>query len=118
MARAGTAVARHKRKKKIMARAKGYRAGRHKLYRTAKEAVMRAGRYAFAGRKIKKRDYRALWITRISAALQGKGINYSKFIYGLKKASVDTNRKVISELAISDRVAFDKLVEIAKSNQK
>lgn len=117
MPRAQTGVARHKRKKKIMKAAKGYRAGRHKLYRTAKEAVMRAGRYAFAGRKIKKRDFRSLWIIRINAALEDRGINYSKFIYGLKKANVQTNRKVISELAIHDTIAFDQLVEIAKANQ-
>ena len=117
MPRAGSVHARHKKQKKVLKAAKGYRAGRHKLYRSAKEAAMRAGKYAFAGRRIKKRDYRSLWITRINAALDDKDISYSRFIYGLKKAKVDLNRKALSELAIADTTAFNKLVELAIANQ-
>lgn len=116
MPRVKSGVARHKKQKRVLRAAKGYRGGRSKLYRTAKEALMRAGRFGFFGRKQKKRDYRALWITRISAALMGRGINYSRFINGLKKANVLANRKAISELAIHDPKAFDELVAVARKH--
>lgn len=117
MPRARSGVPRHHRKLRVMKAAKGYRGGRSKLWRTAKEAVARAGRFGFFGRKNKKRDYRALWIVRISAALTDKEINYSRFINGLKKAKVELNRKCISELAINDGKAFDELVAVAKQHQ-
>lgn len=81
----------------------------------AKQAVMKSGNYAFAGRKLKKRDFRALWITRISAQAKVNGINYSQFMYGLKKAGIDLNRKMLAELAVSDKDAFAALVEKAKA---
>lgn len=118
MPRVRSGAARHRKQKKILKAARGYRGGKSKLYRTAKEALMRAGRFGFFGRRQKKRDYRALWITRISAALMDKGINYSRFINGLKKANVLTNRKAISELAIHDTKAFDELVRMARQHAK
>lgn len=105
---------RKQRNKKILKLARGYRGGRSKLTRTAKEAVMRAGRYAYFGRKIKKRDYRGMWIIRINAACEMRGIAYHRFINGLRKAKVDLNRKALAELALSDPKAFDELVETAK----
>lgn len=111
----GGARARRKHKK-IVKLAKGYRGTRSKTFRRAKEAVIRAGEHAFAGRKQRRRDLRRLWITRINAALDGHDINYSRFIKGLKDAKVDLNRKVLSEMAINDPEAFKKVVEIAKTN--
>jgi large subunit ribosomal protein L20 len=105
---------RKQRIKKILKRAKGYRAGRSKLHRTAREAVMRAGRYAYFGRKIKKRDYRGMWIVRINAACDSRSIPYHRFINGLRKAGVELNRKALAELALSEPKAFDDLVETAK----
>lgn len=110
--RISSGPARRKRIKKILKRAKGYR--RHKLYRAAKETVMRAQAYGFGGRRIKKRDYRSMWIVRINAACESRGISYSRFMNGLKKAKVDVNRKWLSEIAISDAKAFDQFVETAK----
>jgi large subunit ribosomal protein L20 len=105
---------RKRRIKKILKRARGFRAGRHKLQRAAREGVMRAGRYAYFGRKIKKRDYRAMWIIRINAACDQRGIPYHRFINGLRKAGVELNRKALAELALSEPKAFDELVETAK----
>jgi len=105
---------RKQRNKKILKLARGYRGGRSKLTRTAKEAVMRAGQYAYFGRKIKKRDYRGMWIIRINAACETRGIPYHRFINGLRKAKVEINRKALSELALSEPKAFDELVETAK----
>src|SRR5688572_20775354 len=95
--------------------AKGYWGGRHKLWRTASETLLRAWAYSTAHRKLKKRDFRALWITRISAACTMRGYHYSQFIDGLNKAGITLNRKQLSELAIHDPVAFDQLVEEAKN---
>lgn len=106
--------ARHQRKKKVLRRVRGQYGARHRLYRTALEARKRSDKYGFFGRKQKKRDYRALWILRINAALDDKGMSYSRFMYGLKKASVQLNRKALSELAIHDPAAFVELVETAK----
>lgn len=104
-----------KRRNKILAMAKGYRGGQSKLFRTATEKVNRALQFAFRDRRVKKRDFRALWIVRIGSATKMNGLSYSKFISGLKKAGVTLDRKVLSELAISDPQAFTKIVELAKS---
>ena len=101
-----------------MARIKGAmatRKRRKRLFKTAKQAVMKSGQYAYIGRKQKKRDFRRLWITRISAACKANGTNYSTFMNGLKKAGIDLNRKMLSEIAISDPTAFTSLVESAKA---
>ena len=105
---------RKRRIKKILRRSKGFRGGRGNLQRAAREAVMRAGRYAYFGRKNKKRDYRGMWIIRINAACELRGISYSRFMNGLRKAAVDLNRKALAELALSEPKAFDELVETAK----
>ena len=95
--------------------AKGYYGSKSKQYRAAKEQVARSLRYAYIGRKLRKRDFRSLWITRINAAARINGMSYSKFINGLKKAGIDLNRKVLADLAVNDAAAFAKLVEIAKN---
>ena len=100
--------------RKMLRRAKGFRAGRSKLNRAGREAVMRAGQYGYFGRKNKKRDYRALWIVRINAACEQRDLPYHRFINGLKKAGVDLNRKALAELALSEPKAFDELVETAR----
>ena len=115
MARVKGALNTRKHHKKVLKLAKGYRGGKSKLYRTANQAVMKSMSYAYVGRKLKKRDFRRLWITRISAACKMNGINYSKFMNGLKKANVEINRKMLSEIAINDAAAFAKLVETAKA---
>ena len=115
MARVKGALNTRKHHKKVLKLAKGYRGGKSKLYRTANQAVMKSMTYAYVGRKLKKRDFRRLWITRISAACKMNGINYSRFMNGLKKANVDINRKMLSEIAINDAAAFTQLVETAKA---
>ena len=105
---------RKQRIKKILRRAKGFRAGRSKLHRAGMEAVMRAGQYAYFGRKNKKRDYRGMWIVRINAACDLRGIPYHRFMNGLRLAKVELNRKALAELALSEPKAFDELVETAK----
>ena len=100
--------------RKNLRRAKGFRAGRSKLRRAGMEAVMRAGQYGYFGRKNKKRDYRGMWIVRINAACDMRGIPYHRFINGLRVAKVDLNRKALAELALSEPKAFDELVETAK----
>jgi len=115
MARVKGAMMTRKRRKKVLKLAKGYYGSKSKLFKTAKEAVMKSGQYAYIGRKQKKRDFRALWITRISAACRANGINYSTFMNGLKKAEITLNRKMISEIAIHDEAAFKELVEKAKA---
>lgn len=115
MAHVKGAMMTRKRRKKTLKLAKGYFGAKSKLFRTAKEAVMKSGQYAYIGRKQKKRDFRRLWITRISAACKMNGINYSTFMNGLKKAGVTLNRKMLSEIAIADPAAFTKLVEQAKA---
>ena len=96
--------------------AKGYRGAKSKLFRTAKEAVMKSLTYAYIGRKQKKRNFRQLWIARISAQAKMNGINYSRFMNGLKKAGIEMNRKMLAEIAVSDKEAFAALVEKAKEN--
>ena len=115
MARVKGAMMTRKRRKKVLNLAKGNFGGKRKLFRTAKEAVMKSGNYAYIGRKQKKRDFRRLWITRISAACRINGVNYSTFMNGLKKAGIELNRKMLSELAINDPKAFANLVEKAKA---
>lgn len=115
MARIKGAIVTRKRRKKVLKLAKGYFGGKSKLFRTAKQAVMKSGQYAYIGRKQKKRNFRRLWITRISAACQANGMNYSTFMNGLKKSGIMLNRKMLSEIAVSDAAAFTSLVNTAKS---
>ena len=115
MARIKGAMATRKRRKKVLKAAKGYFGGKHRLFKTAKQAVMKSGQYAYIGRKQKKRDFRRIWITRISAACKANGTNYSTFMNGLKKSGIEMNRKMLSEIAISDPTAFTALVESAKA---
>ena len=114
MARVKGALATRKRRKKILKLAKGYWGAKSKHFKMAKEAVMKSGNYAYIGRRQKKRDFRRLWITRINAACRMNGITYSAFINGLKKANINLNRKMLSEIAINDPKAFTELVEVAK----
>jgi large subunit ribosomal protein L20 len=116
MPRAKAGAARHRRKVKLFREAKGYRGGRSKLYRTAKEAVARAKSNAHRDRRRRKRDFRTLWVVRITAACSMRGIAYSRFIFGLKQANVVINRKMLSELAIHDPAGFDAIVEIAREH--
>lgn len=105
----------HQRHKKYLKMAKGFRAGRSKLFRTAREAVEKSLCYAYRDRRLKKRDFRRLWIIRINAAARQHGISYSRFINGLKTSGVELNRKVLSDLAVNDKAGFAKLAEMAKS---
>ena len=107
-----------KKRRKILKLAKGYFGGRSKRYRVARQAVMKSGVYSFVGRKAKKRDFRSLWIARINAACRMNGLSYSKFMFGLKKAGIELNRKVLAEIAVSDAKAFTALTEQAKNNLK
>jgi large subunit ribosomal protein L20 len=116
MARVKRAINAKKKHKKILKQAKGYFGAKSKLFRPANQAVMKSLNYAFIGRKQRKRDFRKLWIARINAAARLNGMSYSKFINGLKKANIEVNRKMLSEMAIHDSDGFAKLVEIAKGN--
>lgn len=116
MPRAVDGTRRHDRRKKILKSAKGYWGRRSKLFRTAKDAVAKAGAYAYRDRKARKRDFRRLWIARISAAVRNEGITYSSFMNGLKKAGIDLNRKALSNLAVEDPKAFSAIVETAKKS--
>ncbi len=115
MARVKGALATRKRRKKVLKLAKGYWGSKSRHFKMAKQAVKKSGNYAYIGRKHRKRDFRRLWITRISAACRMNGINYSTFMNGLKKAEVMLNRKMLSEIAIADEKAFTALVEKAKA---
>ena len=115
MARVKRAKNSRKNHKKVLKLAKGYYGGKSKLFKTANESVIRALRNAYVGRKNKKRDFRSLWIARINAAARMNGLSYSKFMYGLKVAGVEINRKILSEMAINDAEGFAKLAELAKS---
>ena len=114
MARIKGAMMTRKRRNKVMKMAKGYWGSKSKHFRVANQAVMKSLTYAYTGRRLKKRDFRSLWITRISAACKLNGMNYSTFMHGLKAAGIEINRKMLSEIAISDAAAFTKLTEIAK----
>ena len=115
MARIKGAMMTRKRRNKVLGMAKGYWGSKSRHYKMANQAVMKSLRYAYIGRKQRKRDFRQLWITRISAACKLNGINYSRFMYGLKKAGIEMNRKMLSETAINDPAAFTALVEKAKA---
>ncbi|MBQ2697007.1 MAG: 50S ribosomal protein L20 [Clostridia bacterium] len=116
MARVKGALNTRKRHKRVLKLAKGYRGGKSKLFRTAKQAVMKSLSYAYVGRKQKKRDFRRLWIARISAQAKMNGMNYSTFMNGLKKAGIEMNRKMLAEIAVSDKEAFASLVAKAKAS--
>ena len=118
MARIKGAMATRKRRNKTLKLAKGYWGGKSKLFKTAKEAVMKSGQYAYVGRRLKKRNFRQLWITRISAGCKMNGMNYSTFMNGLKKAGVTLNRKMLAEIAANDAAAFTALCEKAKEALK
>ena len=115
MARVKGAMMTRKRRNKVLKLAKGYWGGKSKLFKTAKEAVMKSGQYAYIGRKHKKRDFRSLWITRISAGAKMNGMNYSTLMNGLKKAGIALNRKMLSEIAIHDANAFTAICDKAKA---
>lgn len=115
MARVKRGVIAGRRHKKVLAKAKGYYNARRKIYRVAKQAVIKAGQYAYAGRRIKKRDYRALWVQRINAGARACGLSYSRLINGLKKAGIEIDRKVLADLAVQDMAAFEKVAEQAKA---
>ena len=117
MGRATYGAARHRRKRRILRAAKGLRGAPGKRYRLAKEAVVRAGINAYRDRRRRKRDFRALWITRLTAACRMRGISYSRFIYGIMAADVELNRKMLSEIAIHSPADFDALVELASKHQ-
>ncbi len=119
MARVKGALATRKRRKKTLKLAKGYFGAKSKLFKTAKEAVMKSGNYAYIGRRQKKRDFRRLWITRISAACKLNGINYSQFMNGLNKAGITINRKMLADLAVNDAAGFTTLVKaVVKALEK
>ena len=115
MARIKGALATHKRRKSILKAANGYWGAKSKHFKMAKQQVLKSGNYAFTGRKLKKRDFRRLWITRISAEAKNNGMNYSTFMNGLKLANITLNRKMLSELAVSDKKAFAELCDKAKA---
>lgn len=115
MARVKGATMTRKRRNKVLKAARGYWGAKSKHFKMAKQAVMKSGNYAFAGRKIRKRDFRRLWITRISAEAKVNGMNYSTFMHGLKIAGVTLNRKMLAELAVNDKEVFSQLAEQAKS---
>ena len=115
MARVKGAMMTRKRRKSVLKAAKGYWGAKSKHFKMAKQAVLKSGNYAFAGRKMKKRDFRSLWIARISAEARVCGINYSQLMHGLKLASIDLNRKMLAEIAVADKAAFAAIVERAKA---
>lgn len=116
MPRAKRGVIAHARHKKILKLAKGYRGRRKNVYRIAKQAVMKASQYAYRDRRQRKRQFRALWIVRINAAARECGLSYSLFMNGLKKAGVDLDRKILADLAVFDKVAFERIVDRAKAS--
>ena len=116
MARVKRGVQAKARHKKVLKQAKGFRGARSRTYKVAKQAVMRAGQYAYRDRRVKKRMFRSLWIVRINAAARDNGLTYSQLIAGLKKANIDLDRKVLASLAVNDKEAFSLIVEQAKSN--
>jgi large subunit ribosomal protein L20 len=115
MARVKTVPAGRRRRRKILKAAKGFRGGRHRLHRTAKETLIKSLQYVYRDRRTKKRDFRSLWISRINAAARLNGMSYSTFISGLRKADIEINRKTLSEIALHDREGFAKLAELAKN---
>lgn len=116
MSRVKRGVTAHARHKKVLAQAKGYRGARSRVYRVAKQAVIKAGQYAYRDRRQRKREFRALWIARINAGARECGLSYSRLMDGLKKALVDLDRKVLADLAVFDKAAFAQLAEKAKAS--
>ena len=114
MPRATNSVARHKRRKKTLAQAKGYYGRKHSSYRFANEQVMRSGNYAYRDRRTKKRDFRRLWITRINAAARQNEMSYSEFMHGLSTAGIEVNRKMLADIAVHDPEAFRRFAELAR----
>jgi large subunit ribosomal protein L20 len=114
MPRASNAVARKRRKKKVLKQAKGYYGRKHSSYRLANEQLMRSGAYAYRDRRARKRDFRRLWISRINAAARREGMSYSEFIHGLDQAGIEVNRKMLAEIAVSDPDGFRRFVELAR----
>lgn len=115
MARVKGALHTRKRRKRVLKLAKGYRGAKSKQFRTAKQAVMKSGVYSYIGRKLRKRDFRRLWIARINAATRINGMSYSTFMHGLKLAEIDVNRKMLAEMAVNDAAGFAQLVDAAKA---
>jgi large subunit ribosomal protein L20 len=115
MPRVKRGVTAHARHKKVLAKAKGFRGRRKNVFRVAKQAVMKAGQYAYRDRRVKKREFRALWIARINAGARQFGLSYSVFMNGLKKAAIEIDRKVLADLAVADKAAFAKLAEQVKA---
>jgi large subunit ribosomal protein L20 len=118
MPRASNAVARRRRKRKVLKQAKGYYGRKHSSYRLANEQLMRSGAYAFRDRRNRKRDFRRLWITRINAAARREGMSYSEFMHGLGEAGVEVNRKMLAEIAVNDPDGFRRFVELAREGAK
>lgn len=116
MPRAKSSVVAHARHKKILRLARGYRGNKSKLYRVARQQVMKSLMYAYRDRRNRKRDFRRLWIARINAAARAGGLSYSRFMNGLRRAGVDINRKMLAELAVNDRAAFGRLVDVARQS--
>jgi len=114
MPRVGRGLTAHKRHRRVLKRARGYWGGRHRLFKTAKEALMHAGQYAYRDRRRRKRDFRRLWIARINAGARANGLPYSRFIAGLKKAGIELDRKVLADLALRDPDVFASIVETAR----
>jgi large subunit ribosomal protein L20 len=112
--RTTTGAARRKSKRRLLRKAKGYRGGRRKLVRTVKETLLRSGQYAYRDRRVRKREFRRLWIVRLNAAARERGLRYSEFVCGLKKAGIELDRKTLSEMAIHDPPAFDEVVSRVK----
>lgn len=115
MARVKRGVTARARHKKVLAKAKGYREARSRVFRVAKQAVIKAGQYAYRDRRVRKREFRALWIVRINAGARENGITYSRFIAGLKRAAIGINRKVLADIAVFDKVAFTLIAEKVKA---
>jgi large subunit ribosomal protein L20 len=116
MPRVKRAVHSHKKRRKVLKAAKGFRGGHGRLLRSAKEAVARALRYAYRDRRVRKREFRALWITRVNAAARENGISYSRLLFGLKKAGIEVDRKILADLAVNDAAAFRALADQAKAS--
>ncbi|MEE4330271.1 MAG: 50S ribosomal protein L20 [Wenzhouxiangella sp.] len=116
MARVKRGVVARRRHRKVLNRAKGYYGARRKVYRVAKQAVIKAGQYSYRDRRQRKRDFRSLWITRINAAARENGLSYSRFINGLKRAEIEIDRKVLADLAVNDKLAFKALAEKAQAS--
>lgn len=114
MARVKSGMVTRRRHKKILKMARGYRGSKHRLFRTAKQQVMKSLMYAYRDRRVRKRDFRRLWIQRINAAARSNGLSYNKFMYGLKLAGVEVNRKMLADLAVADGAAFTQLVNVAR----